>query len=219
MRISAPQDSSLHKGDDAMTEVVTPSKTITKGQAGKFVDVFIDALVKSWLPSEPTQQVLEEQGAALAAELVAVVRKYVEIVNSIIVRRVPVNILRTAEQALDATGRKQYTDSDVVAAMPKGAGGEVEVHFFKLDRYISDNDLEDEYASRGLKPADPCSLAAVNEANPAFADEHPNGTHWKDAKGKWCFASFNRWDDERELCVDRNDGGWFDSWWFAGVRK
>ena len=203
-----------------MTEVMTPStKPITKGQAGKFIDVFIDALVKSGLPSEPTQQVLEEQGAAVAAECVSIVRKRVDAMSSIIVRRVQVDISRTPQQALDATGRKQYTDSGVVAAMPKGAGGEVEVHFFKLDRYISDNDLEGEYASRGLKPADPCSLAAVNEADPAFADEHPNGTHWKDAKGKWCFAAFDRWDDGRELSVDRYDNDWLDYWWFAGVRK
>ena len=203
-----------------MTDVMIPSdETISAGQVGKIQEDLGAALRKSGLPREPVQQVIENQSAALNAELVAVVRKYVEMVSNIIVRRVPVNILRTAQQALDATGRKQYTDSDVVAAMPKGAGGEAEVHFFKLDRYISDNDLEDEYASRGLKPADPCSLAAVNEADPAFADEHPNGTHWKDAKGKWCFAAFDRWDDGRELSVDRYDNDWLDYWWFAGVRK
>ena len=202
-----------------MTKVVTPSKTITKGQASKFVDVFIDTLVKSRLPSEPTQQVLEEQGTAVAAECVAIVRKRADAISSVIVRRVPVNILRTAQQALDATGRKQCTDSDVVATMPKGAGGEVEVHFFKLDRYISDNDLEDEYASHGLKPVDPYSLAAVNEADPAFADEYPNSTHWKDAAGKWCFAAFRRWGVGRGLDVGRGDDVWSVSWWFAGVRK
>ena len=203
-----------------MTDVMIPSdETISAGQVGKIQEDLGAALRKSGLPREPVQQVIENQSAALNAELVAVVRKYVEMVSNIIVRRVPVNILRTAQQALDATGRKQYTNNDVVAAMPKGAGGEVEVHFFKLDRYISENDLEDEYASHGLKPADPYSLAAVNEADPAFADEHPNGTHWKDAKGKWCFAAFDRWDDGRELSVDRYDNDWLDYWWFAGVRK
>ena len=203
-----------------MTDVMIPSdETISAGQVGKIQEDLGAALRKSGLPREPVQQVIENQSAALNAELVAVVRKYVEMVSNIIVRRVPVNILRTPQQALDATGHKQYTNNDVVAAMPKGAGGEVEVHFFKLDRYISDNDLEGEYASRGLKPADPCSLAAVNEADPAFADEHPNGTHWKDAKGKWCFAAFGRWGGERELSVDRYDNDWLDYWWFAGVRK
>ena len=204
-----------------MTDVMTPSddETISAGQVGKIQEDLGAALRKSGLLREPVQQVIENQSAALNTELVAVVRKYVEMVSNIIVRRVPVNILRTPQQALDATGHKQYTNNDVVAAMPKGAGGEAEVHFFKLDRYISDNDLEDEYASRGLKPADPYSLAAVNEADPAFADEHPNSTHWKDAKGKWCFATFYRWRDERELGVDRNDSDWSDRWWFAGVRK
>ena len=203
-----------------MTDVMIPSdETISAGQVGKIQEDLGAALRKSGLLREPVQQVIENQSAALNAELVAVVRKYVEMVSNIIVRRVPVNILRTPQQALDATGHKQYTNNDVVAAMPKGAGGEVEVHFFKLDRYISENDLEDEYASHGLKPADPYSLAAVNEADPAFADEHPNGTHWKDAKGKWCFAAFDRWDDGRELSVDRYDNDWLDYWWFAGVRK
>ena len=203
-----------------MTDVMIPSdETISAGQVGKIQEDLGAALRKSGLLREPVQQVIENQSAALNTELVAVVRKYVEMVSNIIVRRVPVNILRTPQQALDATGHKQYTNNDVVAAMPKGAGGEVEVHFFKLDRYISENDLEDEYASHGLKPADPYSLAAVNEADPAFADEHPNGTHWKDAKGKWCFAAFDRWDDGRELSVDRYDNDWLDYWWFAGVRK
>ena len=204
-----------------MTDVMTPSddETISAGQVGKIQEDLGAALRKSGLLREPVQQVIENQSAALNTELVAVVRKYVEMVSNIIVRRVPVNILRTPQQALDATGHKQYTNNDVVAAMPKGAGGEVEVHFFKLDRYISENDLEDEYASHGLKPADPYSLAAVNEADPAFADEYPNSTHWKDAAGKWCFAAFRRWGVGRGLDVGRGDDVWSVSWWFAGVRK
>lgn len=202
-----------------MTRVVTPSKPITKGQAGKFVDVAVDALVKSGLPSETTQQVLEDQGPALADEFVALVRKRVEAMSSIIVRRVKVNRSRGPRNTLDATGRKQYTDNKVVEAMPRGEGDEVDVHFFKLERFINDDYLEKEYELRGLKPADPYSQAAVNEADPAFADEHPNGTHWKDADGKWCFAAFDRWDDGRKLRVDRDDDDWGDFWWFAGVRK
>ncbi len=68
-----------------MTEVVTPSdiKTITKGQAGKFVDVAVDALVKSGLSSELTQKILESQGAALAEEFVGAVRKRVEALQTL----------------------------------------------------------------------------------------------------------------------------------------
>jgi len=59
----------------------------------------------------------------------------------------------------------------------------------------------------------------VNTDDPAFADEHPNCTHWKDGEGKWCFATFSRWGGERGVDVSRRDGVSRDGWWFAGVRK
>lgn len=136
-----------------------------------------------------------------------------------IIRHAIVNRTRTPQGALDATGRKQYTDTDVVAEMPQGDGDETDVVFFKLGRYISDDDLEKEYEMRGLMPADPYALSAVNEADPAFADEHPNCTHWKDKDGKWCYAAFDRWVDDRNVHVDRLGHGWDDRWWFAGRRK
>ncbi|MFA5942775.1 MAG: hypothetical protein WC798_03860, partial [Candidatus Paceibacterota bacterium] len=113
----------------------------------------------------------------------------------------------------------QYTDADVVAEMPKGEGAEANVVFFKLGRYISDDDLEKEYEMRGLVPVDPFALAAINEADPAFADEHPNCTHWKDKNGKWCYTVFRRWGDDRRVRVGRSDGGWGGGWWFAGSRE
>src|SRR3989339_41723 len=33
------------------------------------------------------------------------------------------------------------------------------------------------------------------------------------------YATFNRWDDERNVNVNRNDNDWNDNWWFAGVRN
>ena len=104
--------------------------------------------------------------------------------------------------------------------MPRGEGDEAEVFFFKLGRYVNDADLEKEYELRGLKPADPYSLAAVNEADPAFADDHPNGTHWKDKSGNWCSARSYQWGaGERCVNVYRYDFDCFDYCFFAGVRK
>ena len=204
-----------------MTQVVSPSvNSITAGQIGKVCDLLTAALRKSGLQSEPMQQVLESQGGALADEFVIAVRKRVEAVSNMIIRHAKVNRNRTTQQVLDATGRKQYTDSKVVKTMPKGEGDEADVFFFKLGRYVSDADLEKEYELRGLKPADSYSLAVINEADPAFADDHPNGTHWKDANGNWCYAAFYQWsDDERYVIVDRFDDDWDDYWFFAGVRK
>lgn len=146
------------------------------------------------------------------------------IVGALIFRIVKVNRARSPQDALDATGRKQYTDRSVVDAMPKGEGDKAEVVFFKpdlseRDGFITDDDLEKEYELRGLIPADPYSLAAVNEADPAFADEKPNATHWKDAQGKWCCAVFSRWHGERGVLVRRDDSDWRGYWWFAGIRR
>jgi hypothetical protein len=33
------------------------------------------------------------------------------------------------------------------------------------------------------------------------------------------FATFNRWNDERNVNVNRNDNDWNDNWWFAGLRN
>ncbi len=139
--------------------------------------------------------------------------------SDMIVRPFKTDRNRTPQEMLNATGRVQYTDKSVVKGMPRGEGEEGEVVFFKLDRYLLDDDIEKEFELRGLKPADPYSLAAVNEADPAFADTHPNGTHWKDAEGNWCFVTFNRWDDEREVNVDRSEGEGVSGAWFAGLRR
>lgn len=202
-----------------------PIESITAGECAKFSDVLVAALCKSGLPSHPTQEVLESQGAILADELVTIVRTRVEAVSKMIVRRVRVDRNQTPQQVLDVTGRMQYVDKDVVATMPCGEGEEVDVYFFQPDRsaydrngIISDDKLHKEFERRGLKP-DPYAQADVNRDDPAFADKHPNGTHWKDADNKWCYTAFNRWGDERDVLVGRNDGGWDGFWWFAGVRK
>lgn len=203
-----------------MTKVVSPSgvSQIT-GQIGKLQELLVSRLRKSGLPSDQTQQVIETQGDAIADEMFAAVRRRVEAMSGFIVRRAKVNRARAPQAALDATGRKQYTDRTVVDAMPRGKGDEVEVYFFNVGRYVSDDEAENEFDLRGLKPADPYALAAVNEADLAFADGHPNATHWKDANGKWCYAVFDRWDGERHVHVSRYGDDWFDDWWFAGVRK
>ncbi|MGJ0531845.1 hypothetical protein [Methylocystis sp.] len=202
-----------------MTTVMTPS-TITSGQIGKAQELLEARLRKSGFPSAAVQQVLEMQGDVLAAEWLAAIQKRVDAISDMIVRCVRVNRSRSPQEALAATGRKQYVTDAVVADMPRGDGDEAEIFFFKVGRWISDDDLEKEYSSRGLVPADPFSLAAVNEVDATFADDHPNGTHWKDADGKWCFATFYRWsDDERSVSVGRGVSGWLGSWWFAGRRK
>lgn len=202
---------------------MTPS-AITAGQIGKIQELLGARLRKSGLPGESVQQVLASQGDAVAEEMLAAIRTRVEAISNMIVRRVRPDRTRTPQEVLDATGRNQYTEKKVVATMPNGEGEETDVFFFKpgpeayTNGYISDDEVARQFDLRGLKP-DPYAQAKVHEDDPAFADERPNSTHWKDKDGKWCYAEFNRWHDERYVHVYRHDYDWVDYWWFAGVRK
>ncbi len=148
-----------------------------------------------------------------------ILRVAAETMSDMLCRHVTVNRDRIPQAVLDATGRRQYLNQAVVCTMPRGTGGETEVFFFKNDGYASDVELKQQFTLRGLVPVDPYTLAAVNETDPAFADTYPNATHWQDANGNWCYATFDRWDDERSVGVYRYDGDWGDGWWFAGLRK
>lgn len=114
----------------------------------------------------------------------------------------------------------------VVKVMPNGEDDEVSIVFFKPEKweydnsgYMIDDDLEEAYDRRGLKPVDPIALAAFNEADPAFADERPHGTHWR-VGGRWCYAAFNYWIHARSVHVSGGiNNCWLNTWWFAGVRK
>ncbi len=207
-----------------MTTFMTPSKTTTAGQIDKAVANYRALLEKHSgdFNADAVQMVLGQ--SELAGEQFAVFRRRMEAASNLIVRTAKVNRNRSQQEAIEATGRAQYTDPKVVDAMPKGEGDETEVVFFKPDLsqrngFIPDDDLDKEYELRGLKPADPISVAAVNEADPAFADEKPHGTHWKDAEGNCCYAAFRRWYDVRRVSVSRDDDDWSDYWWFAGVRR
>lgn len=204
-----------------MNSSLSPSTPMTEGQIGKVQELIGAELRKhrSEFSSDVTQSVLTQKGAALQAEFLSAFRRFVELLSDMIVRTVLVKRGRTPQEAIAATGRVQYVDSTVVADMPGGDGKNrrAPVTFFKVGRYLTDAELEQEYEARGLMPADPYALAAVNETDPAFADEHPNSTHWKDGNGNWCFAAFHRRGDERYVKVNRDRNGWDFDWWFAGV--
>ena len=209
--------------DDAMTtKIMTPSvetKTTTEGQITKATANY-RAMLEKHAPefnSEAVQVVLGQP--ELASEMLAVFRKRVEAVSNMVTRRAKVDRNLKPRDALVATGRNLYVDDGVVKAMPKGEGEDSETIFFKVGRWVSDDNLEKEFELRGLVPQDPYTLAKVNQDDPAFADDKPNGTHWKDKDGNWCFAAFDGWGGDRGVDVDRIRSGWSGGWWFAGRRK
>ena len=200
-----------------MAESMTTSG-MTDGQIDRACEIFRAKLTKhrNELPTDAVQQAFGDPN--LSKEWLLSLRSRADAISDMIVRRVTVDGTRTPQAAIDATGRNKYVERDSIKCMPDSASGEMDVHFFKVDRWSRDADLEKEYELRGLVP-NPRAQAAVNEADPAFADEYPNGTQWKDAEGNWHFATFDQWNDERDVDVDRSGGGWSDRWFVGGVRK
>lgn len=199
-----------------MEQTMTPSTT--EGQINKAVANFRALLEKHGkeFDSEAVQIVLGQP--EFTDDVFAIFRRRVEAVSKMIARRVRVNRNLTHQQAIDATGRVQYVNSEVLATAPKGKGEDVDIFLFDLDYDPTVEELDCEMEIRGLKP-DPDALAAFNEADPSFADERPNVTQWRNANGKACCAIFFRWLDKRYVGVYRDGGRWFRSYRFAGVRK
>lgn len=210
----------------------TPSKGITAGQIGQIQDRIGTALRKSGFQADLVQQVLSTkgQGDLMIAEMAAVARKFVKTWekarNNEIVRRVKVDRSLDPQEMLDdLDGYQSTTDKCAVATIPQGRGEEVDIVFFKPEpcEYtrpgcMSDDDLEKALERRGLTP-DPRAQIVANKADPSLADECPNGTNWKDTKGKWYFLMFSRRATRAVIvsCSD-NSSDWGGGWWFAGVR-
>jgi hypothetical protein len=214
------------KEDDAMATVMTPSaeqKAMTDGQIDKAVANYRALLVKyaPEFPSEPAQVVLGQP--ELAKEMVAAFRRRVEAISSMIYREIEVDISRAPQQVLDATGRRQYIERVAVDAMPRGRSGKIKLGFFELDLndrngVISDDDLAKEFELRNLE-LHPYALSLYNLADPAFADEHPNGCPYKGADGLWYFVTFRYWRGGRRVYCFRSSDRWCDYWQFGGACK
>ena len=197
-----------------MTQVMTPSevKVATAQQIDKAVANYRAMLEKhaSGFQAAPLQTVLGQSEFAKAQ--FELLRSRVEAMSEIIIRRVKVDRSRSPQEVVDATGRKQYVDKDVLDTMPKGEGSEVDVWFIPTKRYVPVSEVPAFLAQYGLVP-DPRAQVAVNEADPAFADEHPNASQWGDN----CYWTFDGWDGGRRVRVLRRDDDWNDGWFLAGV--
>jgi hypothetical protein len=140
-------------------------------------------------------------------------------VSKMFSRRVRVDRSKTQQQALDATGRRQFCYA-AVEVMPRGKGEEeeVDVYFFDLDYDPTVKELDSEYELHCLN-ADPIAQAKVNADDPAFADYRPNGCQWGLEGGVASFYAFGLWGGKRSVLVDRYDGSWNRIYRFGGVRK
>lgn len=114
------------------------------------------------------------------------------------------NMSNLKEKAKEA-GYILYGDPSLADEYKEGKKGEIQ--FFKLGTNIDPRELAEEYKLRNLIPAHPQRILEE------WDGERDVATQWGDN----CFATFLRWNDERNLNVDRNGDAWGDLWWFAGV--
>lgn len=216
--------------EDAMTETMTELvPTISDQQFDQIVNSFRDALRKQrdTMSFDSINSINIRMGADnLGEHLLAALQFFVEThYVALIVRHTNVNSTRFGREALQATGRNVYGPDDIIREMRHDKYGAVYVIFFKpkASEYepngmISNDGVDKAFESRGLKPVDPYSLIAVNEADPAFADLCPNITHCKDRKGNWFSVEFGRFMGQRSVIVQRSDNASWDlSYWLAGV--
>ena len=102
--------------------------------------------------------------------------------------------------------------------MPHDKDGEAEVRFFRLGYSVGLNELQIQYQLRGLKPADPFLLAAVNKFDPTFCRDYPNGTQWRNNEGFWCTSSYGLHSSSHGTQDQKfTDFSWNNNEWFAGI--
>lgn len=191
------------------------SRRSTNGQIGHVNDFHTDILSKR---SRQDLDTLIQNGGAYKEAYEKMVGEVLGLLTNTITVTVKVKRGQTPQQVLDGTGRTQYTNKAIVETMPLQDGDgeeEVEFVFFKVGRSLPDSEVEAERKKRGLVQ-DLAALVQYNADNPDFATDHPNGDSWKDANGKWCYASFSRWYGEREVHVDFGGNDWSDFYWFGG---
>lgn len=201
-----------------MANTATTQSAITNGQIGQINDRLTTKLCESGLPAEGVQAVLTAPGGKVIDEMVSVVRAHVEAISEMLVREVEVDYDIPPEEAIHATKRVEYLNDEVVVGMPRNGKGKkrVKVYFFPLRKFTNVEAVQKLIEQHGLTP-DPYAIAAVNKADPTFADSHPNGTQWVDEKGRHCCARFCRWGGGRTVRVYRRGGAWSGPWLVGGV--
>lgn len=196
--------------------------TITPGQAAKLLDMVIAKLRRSGLSPDSIMTVFRNYGGYLTYLFVHDVHMCVKAVSvGLIIRRVRVSRSGFPHPVLNPAGVEtwEYDDDNVASTASTGEGDEVEVVFFSVGCSAKGHQVEKEYELRGLKPAGPDMVYAVNRADKTFYDQYPNGTQWKYSEGKWCFAPAERFMGGGYLLSNERTTGLHGSWWLAGVRK
>jgi hypothetical protein len=211
--------------------MATSSDRIEDDQVREFQELLGAALRRSDLSIELARRLLQTQSDPLVADLLQTLRRHAEAKADMIVRRARMTRDHISDyragNGLYFAGRElRVRDDWLIKHFPRWAGPkEVDVSFFKVGRVISNDDLEGEYERRGLQSAHPQFILAANYVDPPFADTYPNGTHLRDADGRWWYVSCYSSGQPRSTLyspyvdVSYVSQNWTEKWWFAGIPK
>lgn len=202
-----------------MEKTISPSQEpITGGQIGKINELVAASLCKKkrFFSSKAVQEVLKLTGKAMTRDILAVIQMYTDGMRGLITHSVSVNRKPSIKVALDEMGIFYYTEG-AYNEMPHGTTKETDVVFFNAGRYIKKCDLKKEYDIRGLKFADPLTLATVNKVNPEFTYKYPNITFWKNKKGELDDIKFYIRGELKFIATSKTGCEHF--FWLAGIRK
>lgn len=126
-----------------------------------------------------------------------------------------INRKKSIKSLITDLGYKEYLDQDVLKTLKNKGEVNVEVELFTLGKYVTNEQLTVEYASRNLTPDVGAMLTYLIE-NPAILDKK---TWIATGLSNSSYVSVDRWGGERLVSVSQRGGYWGVDWWFAGVRK
>lgn len=202
-----------------MAKTMIASEGMTDGQIDTLANQIRDAARKHCdeVGKDAAQRALGVDN--LGMRMFTVFRELAEKLSGPIIRHVKVNRSLTPAEAIKATGRVPwYIDEEILAEMPRDGFEEGNVEVFELDYDPTPEQLDRELDARGLRP-DPYALCQAMADDPAFADERPVATQWRDKRDRACYAYFGRNGSGRDVYVGRSGGGWGRDYRFAGVRN
>lgn len=104
----------------------------------------------------------------------------------------------------------------VVMQGPSGGEGDV-FCFFQMEKEPTDEEIEEEFRSRRLRPADGYEICRINEVHSDFAYKYPNATIWR-VGDEWHFiACYVHLGTAYVAVKIHTKKQWDKGFWFVGV--
>lgn len=162
--------------------------------------------------------------SSLENDYFLVLSKKLELINSIVIKKVFVEKNESLKTILDSCdSNKRRIENSIYDDLPNVDGvffGEENfIELFKLEHEIDNDSLSEAYSERELTPVHPLLLAILNKKDPSFSKKYPNATHWKNSKQKWNHLFFCTYTPNTSYVSLKKGKKWSQKFYFAGIRN